>query len=191
MQHNLIDLVKSFGSAFLPRISESGIIELPDFGNMQRNKQRLSRMKQGQRRILDMASVRSRLNNEELEAAKKEQQRQALNHWFEDDKAAEEEALNERLGDLERGRRYGLPAIEPLPSVEDSFLAWSSEDAYMLDAPVLESWRSYGDDDTSLVYVDRHAEFASAMAEFEHDFDKVSTPVKAPAYSARNDFWID
>lgn len=191
MHQNVIDLVRSFGSAFLPRIVDNGIIELPDFGNMQRNKQRLSRMKQSSaKKSLDIDAVRSKFTDDNFEAEKKEKQRQALSYWFEDTKLAEEEALSERLGDFDRDRRYGLPTIEPLPSVEDSFLAWTSEDAYMLDSRVRESWRDFDDDNTSLVRVDKTAEF-KGLESFEKEFVQTAAVAPVPAARARNDFWID
>lgn len=185
MQQSVIELVKSFGSAFLPRIADSGVIEMFDFGNMARNKQRLGRMRQnGRNRSLDMQAVRAKFNDDNSE--KKEKQRQALSHWFEDAKVVEEEALETRLGDLDK-RRYNLPAIEPLPSVEDSFLAWSCEDAYMFEGRVVESWRQYGDDETAVQHMPGAANIFS-NAENDDD-DCVSAP--SMSFRARNDFWID
>lgn len=81
----------------------------------------------------------------------RERQKEAMMHWFGDTRRSEVEAIESRINDIDRGRRAGMPLIEPLPSIEDSFLAWTNEDEYLFDSSIKESWRDFDDDQTGLV----------------------------------------
>jgi hypothetical protein len=84
----------------------------------------------------------------------RDRQRKALSYWFsaEEERESQEKSLNDRLDAAARATR--LPMLEPLPSSEDCFLAWTSEDEYLFDRPVKESWRNFEESSNSLVKVE-------------------------------------
>ncbi len=130
----------------------SGII-VPDFFNMERNKQRLTRMRvQAHQGTFDLNDARRMADTDrEDNVLCRERQKEAMLHWFGDTRRGEVEAIEQRINDIDRSRRAGLPLIEPLPSIEDSFLAWTNEDEYLFEGSIKESWRDFDDDHTGLV----------------------------------------
>jgi len=74
-----------------------------------------------------------------------ERHRKAMLRWFSSERESPEQALNERMKQVEQRRLNSLPSLPSLPSSEDSFLAWTSEDEYLFDRPVKQQWKDYDD----------------------------------------------
>lgn len=149
MISNVLLLVKNLGTS----LNFSNGLIVPDFFNMERNKQRLTRMRvQAHQGSFDLNDARRMADTDrEDNVLCRERQQEAMLHWFGDTRRSEVEAIEERFNDIDRSRRAGLPLIEPLPSIEDSFLAWTNEDEYLFEGSIKESWRDFDDDQTGLV----------------------------------------
>ncbi len=133
----------------------------------------------------------------------RDRQRKALSYWFsaEEERESQEKSLNDRLDAAARATR--LPMLEPLPSSEDCFLAWTSEDEYLFDRPVKESWRSFEESSNSLVKVEYvHQSGQSSFAPEENSqsnvdaFAEVSDDIGVgTAYHGGNltmpSYWVD
>lgn len=168
-------------------LAESGNMQIPDIGHIMRSRKKMAALK-GKFACNHGANLGElkRLADSEVKSSDglsmKERQRNAIIHWFNPEKAGKQDLLSERLQNFERNRKYSLPAIEPLPSVEDSFLAWSSEDEYLFEAPVRELWRDFADERTVVaVYVDADPEFDASPVVQE----------TSGSNFASNAFWID
>lgn len=150
MISNVLLLVKSLSSSVIR--AKDGLI-LPNFIDIDRNKQRLSRMRaqshQGGFSLVDARRMAD--TDREDNVLCRERQKEAMMHWFGDTQRSEVEAIEQRINDIDRARRAGMPLIEPLPSIEDSFLAWTNEDEYLFESSIKESWRDFDDDHTGLV----------------------------------------
>ena len=129
----------------------------------------------------------------------RERQKEAMMRWFGDSRRGEVEAIEQRINNIDRGRRAGMPLIEPLPSIEDSFLAWTNEDEYLFEASIKESWRDFDEDQTGLVLaspysVDDDLEIdADLLAEIlAHEdnrrpvFEESAAPIRA-----NSSFWVE
>lgn len=156
---NVLIFVKELGSSLVNTTGKS--FEMPDFQTIKLNKNRLSNMKERPEMAAKVDSRRFLTSGVGLTT--QEKQKKAISHWFTDEKVTEAHKIAQRLEDRDRATRDGLPAIEPLPSQEDSLLAWTSEDAHLMDAPVRESWRNYCDDGSELVL--------AAGAAFDYELD--------------------
>jgi hypothetical protein len=83
------------------------------------------------------------------------------NHWFRKPGDDREEAIAARL---EPSSANTLPTPPPLPSSEDSFLAFNSDDELFFDPPARERWRELSDDKTAVVPVLRQGEKSYSFA---------------------------
>lgn len=150
MISNVLLLVKSLSSTVSR--AKGGLI-LPNFIDIDRNKQRLAQMRaQSHQGGFNLNDARRMADTDREENVLcRERQKTAMMHWFGDSHRSEVEAIEQRINDIDRGRRAGMPLIEPLPSIEDSFLAWTNEDEYLFESSIKESWRDFDDDQTGLV----------------------------------------
>lgn len=156
---NVLLFVKELGSSLVNTTGKS--FEMPDFQTIKLNKNRLNSMKERPEMAAKIDSRRFLSSAAGLTT--QERQKKAISHWFTDEKASEADKIAQRLEARDRATRDGLPSIEPLPSQEDSLLAWTSEDAYLMDGAVTESWRNYCDDGSELVL--------AAGAAFDYELD--------------------
>jgi hypothetical protein len=107
---------------------------------------------------LDLEAVRARVTADKLNRdglSVRDRHKVAMKHWFKSQTKADEEVIAQRLSPPPSSR---LPAIEPLPSSEDSYLAFTCDDEVFFDAPVLERWKEFADEKTSIVRVRRNEE---------------------------------
>jgi hypothetical protein len=176
---NVLLFVKELGSSLVNTTGKS--FEMPDFQTIKLNKNRLNSMKERP----DMAAKvdTRRFLSSAAGLTTQERQKKAISHWFTDEKVSEASKIAQRLEDKDRATRDGLPAIEPLPSQEDSLLAWTSEDAHLMDGAVTESWRNYCDDGSELVLAAGAAfDYELDVAyDFEPQFDEAIFSVDTPS----------
>ncbi len=95
-------------------------------------------------------------------------------------------------------RRSNLPLLESLPSSEDSWLAWTSEDEYLFDRPVQQMWKEYDDEQTALVKVvyiaqgpaqfDAQPEEAQDMDEY---LEKIDVGTATHGGSMSLNYWVE
>lgn len=177
---NVLLFVKELGSSLVNTTGKS--FEMPDFQTIKLNKNRLNSMKERPEMAAKVDTRRFLSSAAGLTT--QERQKKAISHWFTDEKVTEAHKIAQRLEDRDRATRDGLPSIEPLPSQEDSLLAWTSEDAYLMDCAVTESWRSYCDDGSELVLAAGAAfDYELDVAyDFEPQFDDAVFSVDAPSF---------
>jgi hypothetical protein len=153
---NVLLLVKSLSSSVTR--AKGGLV-LPNFIDIDRNKQRLAQMRaQSHQGGFNLNDARRMADTERADNVLcRERQKESMMHWFGDTRRSEVEQIEQRINDIDRGRRAGMPLIEPLPSIEDSFLAWTNEDECLFDPSIKESWRDFDDDQTALVLASPYA----------------------------------
>jgi hypothetical protein len=113
---------------------------------------------------LDLEALRARVTTDKPKRdgrSLRDRHRSAMNHWFKSDGTGEEEVIAQRLSAPPASR---LPAIEPLPSSEDSYLAFTCDDAVFFDDPVQERWKDFADERTAVVRVRRSDEQSYSFA---------------------------
>jgi len=113
---------------------------------------------------LDLEAVRDRVNIDKPKSdglSLRDRHKSAMKHWFKKDVMSEEEKIAERLSPQSSSR---LPALEPLPSSEDSYLAFTCDDEVFFDAPVRERWKEFVDEKTAVVRVRRSEEKSYSFA---------------------------
>jgi len=194
---NVLFFVKSLSSSVT--LTQSGLI-LSDFFNMGRNKERLTRMRvQSHQGAFDLDDARRMADTaREDNVLCRERQKEAMLHWFGDTRRSEVEDIEQRINNVERGRRAGMPQIEPLPSIEDSFLAWTNEDEYLFEASIKESWKDFEDDHTDLVLASSYSyeddELDSEMLEIlltQEENRKYLAPEEAAPIVVNSSYWVD
>jgi len=113
---------------------------------------------------LDLEAVRARVHSDKPKRdglSLRDRHKSAMKHWFKSDAAGEAAVIAERLSTPAASR---LPSIEPLPSSEDSYLAFTCDDEVFFDAPVLERWKEFVDEKTDIVRVARSEEPSYSFA---------------------------
>lgn len=114
--------------------------------------------------VLDLEAVRARVHTDKPKKdglSMRDRHKSAMKHWFNKDTAGDEEVIAQRLSAPPASR---LPALEPLPSSEDSYLAFTCDDEVFFDAPVLERWKEFVDEKTAVVRVRRSEEKSYSFA---------------------------
>jgi hypothetical protein len=107
---------------------------------------------------LDLEAVRARVHSDKPKRdglSLRDRHKSAMKHWFKSDAVSDEGVIAQRLSTPPASR---LPSIEPLPSSEDSYLAFTCDDEVFFDAPVLERWKEFVDEKTAIVRVARSEE---------------------------------
>lgn len=156
MAQNAIHFVKTLGELVRPEIFS--LDALNDISES-RNKMDSIKDKFAQDHGANLNNLKQRVTGEIARPdglSNKDRNQKALTHWFSQDKgeaqAGFEQILAARLKDAER--RSAEPQLESMPSSEDSWLAWTSEDEHLFDRPVKQMWKDYDDEQTALVKVD-------------------------------------
>jgi len=130
-----------------------------DWDNIAKNKKKLAAMRSKRAHVehepaaLDLEAFRNRVNSDKPKSdgrCLRDRHKSAMNHWFKKEGLGDEEVIAKRLSAPPTSR---LPALEPLPSSEDSFLAFTCDDEILFDAPVHERWKDYVDEKTAVVPV--------------------------------------
>jgi len=197
---NVLLFVKSLSSSVT--LARRGLI-LPEIFDLKRNKERLTRMRvQAHQGHFDLDDARRMADTDrDGNVFCRERQHEAMMHWFGDARRTEVEEIEQRINDIGRGRRAGLPQIEPLPSIEDSFLAWTNEDEYLFESSIKESWKDFDDDQTGLVLASNYSfddgqdldpemlEILIAQEENRHLLFE-EEPAPAPVVVNAN-YWVD
>jgi hypothetical protein len=141
-----------------------------DWDDIAKNKKKLMAMrsKRGNQvdgpAPMDLEAVRARVHTDRPKKdglSTRDRHKVAMNHWFKAGSAADEEVIAQRLSTPPASR---LPALEPLPSSEDSYLAFTCDDEVLFDAPVLERWREFVDEKTAIVRVRRSEDVSYSFA---------------------------
>jgi hypothetical protein len=147
--------------------------KLPDWDDISKNKKKLVAMRSRRdtlnpdgdsRPSLDLDAVRARVNDEHNKrpvGSARDQHKKGMKHWFKKDLPSGEDAIAQRLAPPPASR---LPALEPLPSSEDSFLAFTCDDELFFDPPVRERWKELVDEKTAVVRVRRSGEKSYSFA---------------------------
>jgi hypothetical protein len=113
---------------------------------------------------LDLEAVRARVHTDKPKGdglSLRDRHKSAMKHWFKKETAGDEEVIAQRLSTTSSSR---LPALEPLPSSEDSFLAFTCDDEVFFDAPVIERWKEFVDEKTAVVRVRKSGEKSYSFA---------------------------
>lgn len=113
---------------------------------------------------LDLEAFRARVSNDRPKSdgrCLRDRHKSAMKHWFKKDDAGDEELIAQRLAQSSSSR---LPVLEPLPSSEDSFLAFTCDDEVLFDPPVRERWKEFVDEKTAVVRVARAGEQSYSFA---------------------------
>lgn len=189
MISSVILFVKSLSSFVRPEVLadvNSGNMSLPDIGHIMRSRKKMAalRGKFACDHGANMGELKRRVSSDVKSSdglSIRDRQEMAISHWFSPERPGSQDVLNERLLNFERNRIYALPRIEPLPSVEDSFLAWSSEDEYLFETPVVELWRDFEGERTAV---------AIYMESGPSQFDASPSQTEFSATSS-DAFWID
>lgn len=162
MIFNVMLFVKSLSELVRPEVLaevNNGNMQMPDLGDIARQQSKMIAMKEkfASDHGANLGNLKRRATGEIARPdglTSRDSHKKAMGHWFHVEKESPEQALSERLEQASRSRLNNLPAIEPLPSSEDSFLAWTSEDEYFFDRPVREMWKTFDDECTDLIKAD-------------------------------------
>lgn len=162
MIFNVMLFVKSLSELVRPEVLaevNNGNMQMPDLGDIARQQSKMIAMKEkfAGDHGANLGNLKRRATGEIARPdglTTRDSHKKAMGHWFHVEKESPEQALSDRLEQASRSRQNNLPAIEPLPSSEDSFLAWTSEDEYFFDRPVREMWKTFDDESTDLIKAD-------------------------------------
>jgi len=141
-----------------------------DWDDISKNKKKLVSMRSKRATVeheaaaLDLEAFRNRVNSDKPKSdglCLRDRHKSAMKHWFKKEGRGDEEVIAKRLSTPTASR---LPALEPLPSSEDSFLAFTCDDEVLFDAPVRERWKEFVDEKTAVVPVARQGEPSYSFA---------------------------
>jgi hypothetical protein len=147
--------------------------KLLDWDDISKNKKKLVAMRSRRETLdpdgdarpsLDLEAVRARVcddSNKRPIGSTRDQHKKGMKHWFKKDMPSGEDVIAQRLAPPQASR---LPALEPLPSSEDSFLAFTCDDELFFDPPVRERWKELVDEKTAVVRVRRSEEKSYSFA---------------------------
>ncbi|MDQ5967295.1 MAG: hypothetical protein QG625_3451 [Cyanobacteriota bacterium erpe_2018_sw_39hr_WHONDRS-SW48-000098_B_bin.30] len=206
MVANVMLFVKSLSELVRPEVLlevNNGQIAMPDLNQIVREKHKMDSLKDkfATDHAANLSNIKRRATGEIASPdglSNKQRHHKAILHWFNTEKPNQEKALTERLQSVEMSRRSNLPMLEPLPSSEDSWLAWTSEDEYLFDRPVQQMWKEYDDEQTALVKVDYIAQGPSqfdAQPEVAQDMDeyleKIDVGTATHGGSMSLNYWVE
>lgn len=153
MISNVLLFVRSLGELVRPEVLaevNSGKMPMPNLGQIASNQDKMVSLK-GKFACdhgANLSNLKWRATGEVATPdglSNMERHRKAMLRWFSSERESPEQALNERMQQVELRRLRSLPSLPSLPSSEDSFLAWTSEDEYLFDRPVQQQWKKYDD----------------------------------------------